>query len=75
MFIIFLEILFQIIIVGICAFYCNIFISKMFFPFDISSSRVSQIQVTGAIIIVFMMMFFQINLKKKLSLLYEKIFI
>jgi hypothetical protein len=74
-FIIFLEILFEIIIVGICAFYCNIFISNLFLPFDISLSRISNIQNTGAVIIVFMMMFFQINLKKKLSLLYEKIYI
>jgi len=73
-FFIILEILFEIIIVGISAFYCNIFISKLVMPFDISLSRASGIQVSGGIIISFMMMFFQTNLKKKLMFLYEKLF-
>jgi hypothetical protein len=74
MLIILLEILIEILIVGITAFYCNIFISNLVMPFDISLSRASQIQANGGIIISFMMMFFQTNLKKKLMFLYEKIF-
>jgi hypothetical protein len=73
-FIILLEILIEIIIVGISAFYCNIFISKLVMPFDISLSRASRIDANGAIIISFMMMFFQTNLKMKLKFLYEKVF-
>lgn len=73
-FIILLEILIEIIIVGISAFYCNIFISNLVMPFDISLSRASRIDANGAIIISFMMMFFQTNLKMKLKFLYEKIF-
>jgi hypothetical protein len=72
--IILLEILIEIIIVGISAFYCNIFISKLVMPFDTALSRASHIAATGGIIISFMMMFFQTNLKKKLVFLYEKIF-
>ena len=73
-FIILLEILIEIIFVGISAFYCNIFISKLGMPFDISLSRASGIDANGPIIISFIMMFFQTNLKMKLKFLYEKIF-
>ena len=72
--IILLEVLIEIIIVGISAFYFNIFITKLDMPFDMSLSRASRIEGNGAIIISIMMMFFQTNLKKKLMFLYEKIF-
>jgi hypothetical protein len=72
--IILLEVLIEIIIVGISAFYFNILISKLTMPFDMSLSRASRIEAYGSIIISFMMMFFQTNLKKKLIFLYEKIF-
>ena len=73
-FIILLEILIEIIFVGISAFYCNIIISKLGMPFDISLSRASGIDANGPIIISFIMMFFQTNLKMKLKFLYENIF-
>jgi hypothetical protein len=73
-FIILLEILFEILFVCISAFYFNIVISKLVMPFDISISRASGIHVNGGIIITIMMMFFQTNLKKKLVFVYEKIF-
>ncbi len=72
--IILLEVLIEIFIVGISAFYLNFFISKLTMPFDMSLSRASRIEANGAIIISIMMMFFQTNLKKKLMFLYEKIF-
>lgn len=74
MFIILLEILFEIIIVCITAFYFNILISKLVMPFDITLSRASGIHLNGGIIVTIMMMFFQTNLKKKLMFVYEKIF-
>ena len=72
-FIILLEILLEVLIVCICAFYSNVIISNIVMPFDISLSRANSLQSSGGIIITFMMMIFQINMKKKIAFLYKKI--
>ena len=72
-FIILLEILLEVLIVCICAFYSNVIISNIVMPFDISLSRANSLQSSGGIIITYMMMIFQINMKKKIAFLYKKI--
>jgi hypothetical protein len=72
-FIIFLEILLEILIVFICAFYSNVIISNIAMPFDTSLSRATSMQASGGIIVSFMMMIFQTNMKKKIEFLYKKI--
>jgi len=72
-FIILFEILLEILIVFICAFYINVLISNIVMPFDISLSRATSIQASGGIIVSFMMMIFQTNMKKKIAFLQKLI--
>ena len=72
LFIIFLEILFEILILCISAFYSSLLISNIIMPFNVDLSRATNIHASSGIIISFMMMMFQTNLKQKIKFLYEK---
>jgi len=72
LFIIFLEILFEILILCISAFYSSFLISNIIMPFNVDLSRATNIHASSGIIISFIMMMFQTNLKQKIKFLYEK---
>jgi hypothetical protein len=67
------EILGEIVITGICAFYLRLFIGYIS-SFLSVYSYLGQTELSGGIINAFLMMNFQANLKYKINLLYKRYF-
>jgi len=68
------EILFELVITGICAYYIRLFIIKVSSFLSIYS-KVGEIELlSGVIITAYIMVNIQINLKKKINFLYERYF-
>jgi len=68
------EILFELVITGICAYYIRLFIIKVSSFLSIYS-KVGEIELlSGVIITAYIMVNIQTNLKKKINFLYERYF-
>jgi hypothetical protein len=73
-FVIFCEILFELVVTGICAYYLRLFIIKISSFLSIYSS-VGEVEiVSGVIITAYIMINIQTNLKQKINFLYERYF-
>jgi hypothetical protein len=73
-FVIFCEILFELVVTGICAYYLRLFIVKISSFLSIYSS-VGEVEiVSGVIITAYIMINIQTNLKQKINFLYERYF-
>ena len=73
-FVIFCEILFELVVTGICAYYLRFFIIKLSSFLSIYSSVGELEIVSGVIITAYIMITIQINLKQKINFLYERYF-
>lgn len=73
-FVIFCEILFELVVTGICAYYLRFFIIKLSSFLSIYSSVGELEIVSGVIITAYIMITIQTNLKQKINFLYERYF-
>ena len=73
-FVIFCEILFELVVTGICAYYLRYVIINLSLFLSIYSSVGELEIVSGVIITAYIMMTIQTNLKQKINFLYERYF-
>ena len=73
-YVIFCEILFELVVTGICAYYLRYFIIYLSSFLSIYSSVGELEIVSGVIITAYIMITIQTNLKKKINYLYERYF-
>ena len=73
-FVIFCEILFELVVTGICAYYLRYVIINLSSFLSIYSSVGELEIVSGVIITAYIMMTIQTNLKQKINFLYERYF-